>query len=303
LEVSEKNARRTFKLGFSGDGCEGTGLRWMDGGTGAGDIGARGLGEEAGRRALVLDGPRQEPAIYLTNYESVRDGKLDVSLFSGVSLDEASILRGFGGSKTFREFMRLFEGKSTYRFVATATPSPNEFIELLAYAAFLDVMDVGQAKTRFFKRNSTNADDLTLHPHKEREFWLWVSSWAIFLQRPSDLGYSDEGYDLPELDIHWHEINTSHDNAGAERSGQGRLLKNAALGLQDAAREKRESLPLRVAKLMELGSSSRARIASSGTILKPSVMRSRMPSRASHPSTGHRTWTSASRPSSSFLMG
>jgi DNA modification methylase len=148
--------------------------------------------------------------------------------------------------------MRLFEGKSTYRFVATATPSPNEFIELLAYAAFLDVMDVGQAKTRFFKRNSTNADDLTLHPHKEREFWLWVSSWAIFLQRPSDLGYSDEGYDLPELDIHWHEINTSHDNAGAERSGQGRLLKNAALGLQDAAREKRESLPLRLAKLMEL---------------------------------------------------
>jgi DNA modification methylase len=190
--------------------------------------------------------------LYLTNYESVRDGKLDVTPFGGVSLDEASILRGFGGSKTFREFMRLFEGKSTYRFVATATPSPNEFIELLAYAAFLDVMDVGQAKTRFFKRNSTNADDLTLHPHKEREFWLWVSSWAIFLQRPSDLGYSDEGYDLPELDIHWHEINTSHDNAGAERSGQGRLLKNAALGLQDAAREKRESLPLRIAKLMEL---------------------------------------------------
>jgi hypothetical protein len=113
---------------------------------------------------------------------------LTSAIFSGVSLDEASILRGFGGSKTFREFMRLFEGKSTYRFVATATPSPNEFIELLAYAAFLDVMDVGQAKTRFFKRNSTNADDLTLHPHKEREFWLWVSSWAIFLQRPSDLG-------------------------------------------------------------------------------------------------------------------
>jgi DNA modification methylase len=206
------------------------------------------------------DGGDAAPIIYLTNYESVRDGKLDVSHFSGVSLDEASILRGFGGSKTFREFMRLFEGKSTYRFVATATPSPNEFIELLAYAAFLDVMDVGQAKTRFFKRNSTNADDLTLHPHKEREFWLWVSSWAIFLQRPSDLGYSDEGYDLPELDIHWHEINTSHDNAGAERSGQGRLLKNAALGLQDAAREKRESLPLRIAKLMQLAAEADAEL-------------------------------------------
>jgi DNA modification methylase len=189
---------------------------------------------------------------YLTNYESIREGKLDVSLFSGVSLDEASILRGFGGTKTFRELMRLFEGTSTFRFVATATPSPNEFIELLAYAAFLGIMDVGQAKTRFFKRNSEKADELTLHPHKTREFWLWVSSWAVFLQRPSDLGYSDEGYELPEMEVHWHEIPSAHTNAGAEPSGQGRLLRNAAIGVVDAAREKRDSLPARIAKMMEL---------------------------------------------------
>jgi len=125
--------------------------------------------------------------LYLTNYETVRDGKLDPKLFTVVSLDEAGILRGFGGTKTFREFMRHFEGSGVYRCVATATPSPNEYIELLAYAAFLDVMDVGQAKTRFFKRDSTKADVLTLHPHKEREFWLWMATWAIFLQKPSDL--------------------------------------------------------------------------------------------------------------------
>ena len=189
---------------------------------------------------------------YLTNYESVRDRKIDMSLFSSVSLDEASILRGFGGTKTFRELMHLFEGTSTYRFVATAAPSPNEYIELLAYAAFLDIMDVGQAKTRFFKRNSEKADQLTLHPHKEREFWLWVSSWAVFLQRPSDLGYSDEGYELPELDVHWHEIPSVHTNAGVESSGQGRLLRNAAIGVVDAAREKRESLPARIDKMMEI---------------------------------------------------
>jgi hypothetical protein len=189
---------------------------------------------------------------YLTNYESVRDRKIDMSLFAGVNLDEASILRGFGGTKTFRELMHLFEGTSIYRFVATATPSPNEYIELLAYAAFLDIMDVGQAKTRFFKRNSEKADQLTLHPHKEREFWLWVSSWAIFLQRPSDLGYSDEGYELPELDVHWHEIPSIHANAGVESSGQGRLLKNAAIGVVDAAREKRDSLPGRIEKMLEL---------------------------------------------------
>jgi DNA modification methylase/predicted Zn-ribbon and HTH transcriptional regulator len=189
---------------------------------------------------------------YLTNYESVRDGKLNMDAFDVVLLDEASILRGFGGTKTFRELMRIFEGSATYRFVATATPSPNEFIELLAYAAFLDIMDVGQAKTRFFERNSEKADQLTLLPHKEREFWLWVSSWAVFLERPSDLGYSDEGFELPEMEVHWHEIPSEHNGAGYETSGQGRLLRNAALGVTEAAREKRDSLPARIAKMMEL---------------------------------------------------
>ena len=193
-----------------------------------------------------------EPGIYLTNYESVRDGKLDVSGFSVVSLDEAACLRGFGGTKTFREFMRLFEGKSTYRFVATATPSPNEYIELLAYAAFLDIMDVGQAKTRFFKRDSTKADQLTLHPHKASEFWLWVASWALFVQRPSDLGFSDEGYDMPALDVRWHEVASDHKNAGSDRSGQNLIFNDAAIGVSNAAREKRDSLGARISKLMEL---------------------------------------------------
>ena len=190
-------------------------------------------------------------AVFITNYESVREGKLDPTGFD-VSLDEASILRGFGGTKTFREFMRLFEHTPSYRFVATATPSPNEFIELLAYAAFLDVMDVGQAKTRFFRRDSEHADQLTIHPHKEREFWLWVASWALFVQKPSDLGFSDEGFDLPELDVRWHEIPSDHSEAGAERDGQARLFRPAALGVVEASREKRDSLPQRIAKLLEL---------------------------------------------------
>ncbi len=201
------------------------------------------------RRSAEVD----EDGIYLTNYESVRDGKLDVDLFEVACLDEASCLRGFGGTKTFREFMRLFDGRGPrFKFVATATPSPNAYIELLAYAAFLEVMDVGQAKTRFFKRDSEHADNLTLHPHKEEEFWLWVNTWAIFLQKPSDLGFSDEGYDLPPLDVRWHEIPTDHSGAGAERDGQGRMFKNAAIGVTDAAREKRSSLKARVDKLLEI---------------------------------------------------
>jgi len=189
--------------------------------------------------------------VYLTNYETVRDGKLDPRQFVGASLDEAAVLRGFGGTKTFREFMRLFDG-IRYKFVATATPSPNDFIELLAYSAFLEIMEVSEAKTRFFKRNSEKADELTIHEHKKKEFWLWCASWAIFLQRPSDLGYSDEGYELPELDIHWHEIASDHSQAGVDPSGQTRLLKGAAIGVTQASREKRDSLPARLSKLMEL---------------------------------------------------
>lgn len=215
-------------------------------------------------RSIEEAGPEEE--ICLTNYETIRDGKIDPNNFAVASLDEASVLRGFGGTKTFREFMRLFTGDSgpsgprnksarvARRFVATATPSPNDYIELLAYAAFLGIMDVSQAKTRFFKRDSTKADVLTLHPHKEHEFWLWVSSWALFVQRPSDLGFSDEGYELPEIDVRWHEVASDHSTAGSDRSGQGLLIKNAAIGVQDAAREKRESLPGRIAKLLELRS-------------------------------------------------
>lgn len=216
------------------------------------------------RRIEEADGD----GIYLTNYESIRDGKLDPSNFVVSSLDEASILRGFGGSKTFREFMRLFTGDSgpmqcrrgedkvKYRFVATATPSPNDYIELLAYADFLGIMDISQAKTRFFKRDSTHADKLTLHPHKEEEFWLWVSSWALFVNKPSDITLNekdDEGYILPDLDVHWHEIRTNNENPGLEKDGkQYKMFKDASFGLQEEAKEKRESLDDRIKKMLEL---------------------------------------------------
>jgi hypothetical protein len=193
--------------------------------------------------------------IYLTNYESVRDGKLDPRGFDVVSLDEAAILRGFGGTKTFRELMRLYEGSSAFRFVATATPSPNEYLELASYSAFLDILDVGQVKTRFFKRNSEKADRLTLHPHMEDEFWHWVASWALFLNKPSDLGHDDKGYDLPPLDVRWHEVESPmapYFGEGQHKDGQGFMFRDASLGVTDAAREKRMSLDVRVAKTAEI---------------------------------------------------
>ena len=182
--------------------------------------------------------------VHLTNYESVRDGRLDPNLFTAASLDEASVLRSFG-SKTYQQFLTLFD-QVRYRFVATATPSPNRFKELIHYAGFLGVMDTGQALTRWFKRDSTQANNLTLYPHKEREFWLWVASWALFLQRPSDLGYSDEGYDLPPITVHFVEVPVDHAGAEPDRDGQGNLFRDAAIGVRDAAREKRDTLPARI---------------------------------------------------------
>lgn len=189
------------------------------------------------------------PGLYITNYESVRDGRLSVEQFNAASLDEASVLRSFG-SLTYQSFLTLFEGVK-YRFVATATPSPNRYKELIHYAGFLGIMDTGQALTRFFKRDSTKANHLELHPHKEKEFWLWVSSWAVFLQRPSDLGYSDDGYSLPKLQVHYHRV-TAPSVTHCDKRGQFKLVNDAALSLTEASREKRGSMAARVGKMREI---------------------------------------------------
>ena len=190
------------------------------------------------------------PGLYVTNYESVRDGKLDPSQFVAVSLDEASILRSFG-SKTYQTFLPLF-ADVPYRFVATATPSPNRYKELIHYAGYLGVMDTGQALTRFFQRDSTKANNLTLYPHKEREFWLWLNTWSIFLQSPADIGCDDTGYDLPGLDVIWEEVDADHTAVAFDRDGAAPLFKGAALSMVDAAREKRATLDARVKKLTGL---------------------------------------------------
>lgn len=191
-----------------------------------------------------------DDGLYITNYESVRDGKLDVNLFRGVSLDEASILRSYG-SKTYQTFLQLFD-QIPYRFVATATPAPNRYKELIHYAGFLGVMDTGQALTRFFQRDSTQANNLTLYPHMVEEFFAWLHSWALFVQRPSDLGYSDDGYALPELSVTYHELPTPVPVGKFDSDGQAKMLADAALSLKHAAEEKRASIPARVKKAIEI---------------------------------------------------
>ena len=186
----------------------------------------------------------KQGAIYLTNYERVRDGDIDPKAFTACALDEASVLRSYG-SKTYQTFLDKFRGVK-YKLVATATPSPNKYKELIHYAGFLEVMDTGQALTRFFKRDSTKANHLTLYPHKEEEFWLWVSTWALMIVDPSDLGYDATGYVLPEMEIRTHVLEDDY-NQSADRDGQLKMTNDAAMGLKEAAREKRDSIEARVA--------------------------------------------------------
>lgn len=186
--------------------------------------------------------------IVLTNYERVRDGDIRPEYFIATSLDEASVLRSFG-SKTYQTFLDKFKNVP-YKLVATATPSPNKYKELIHYAGYLEVMDTGQALTRFFQRDSTKANNLKLYPNMEDEFWMWVSSWALFITRPSDLNpdYSDEGYDLPPLDVRWHELPVHYGDT-ADRDGQMQLFQEAAEGLKEAAEVKRDSIDKRVAEM------------------------------------------------------
>ena len=188
--------------------------------------------------------------IIVTNYERVRDGDIRPDYFCATSLDEASVLRSFG-SKTYQTFLDKFKNVP-YKLVATATPSPNRYKELIHYAGYLEVMDTGQALTRFFQRDSTKANNLTLYPNMEDEFWLWVSSWALFITKPSDLNqeYSDEGYALPPLKVNWHELPIKYGDS-IEKDGQIKLFNEAA-GLKEAAQVKRESILQRVRKMKEI---------------------------------------------------
>lgn len=193
----------------------------------------------------------QADGMYITNYERVRDGDIDPKEFISVTLDEAAVLRDFG-SKTYQTFLQKFKGIK-YKLCCTATPDPNKYKELIHYGGFLEIMDTGQALTRFFQRDSTKANNLTLYPHKEEEFWLWISSWALFIGKPSDVNpaYSDEGYDLPPLEVRWHRLPYKNTDK-FDKFGQLQLFTEASATLQDAAEVKRLSIGSRISKMLEI---------------------------------------------------
>jgi DNA modification methylase len=191
-----------------------------------------------------------ENIIYCTNYERIRKGDIDPAIFGGVSFDEASIIRNLQ-TETTNYVLNHFSSLN-YRFVATATPTPNDYIEILNYADYLGVIDRGHALTRFFQRDSTKAGHLTLYDNKKDEFWKWVATWAVFINKPSDLGYNDEGYNLPKLNFHEVEVKNYTDDVITNKHGDIIMFKDNTKSLIDVSREKSESVDIRVQKAFEI---------------------------------------------------
>jgi hypothetical protein len=173
--------------------------------------------------------------LVVTNYEMA--SRFDPTQFAGVALDEADIISNFVG-KTNRLLTAMF-AETAYRLVATATPAPNDLIELGRYSQFLGIMESGEMLTRYFIRDSQSAATLRLrHWAAAGPFWDWLASWAVTIGLPSDLGdYSDDGYILPPLSVEQHTVDVDYGRALA----QGQLFPGVRQSATDMWATKHET--------------------------------------------------------------
>lgn len=147
--------------------------------------------------------------ISLVNYEKLH--LFDPSSFVGVVLDESSILKNYTG-KTKRKLLDAYS-KTPYRLACTATPAPNDHMELGNQADFLGVMPSNEMLSRWFINDTMKAGGYRLKKHAVQDFWRWVASWAICIERPSDIGHCDDGYELPPLNTIEHVVELSREEA------------------------------------------------------------------------------------------
>jgi hypothetical protein len=144
--------------------------------------------------------------VYVTNYQKI--DHFDLSQFGGVIIDESSILKSTDGH--YRTRMIHECAGIPFRLAATATPAPNDFMELGNHAEFLGVMSNTDMLATFFTHDGGETQKWRLKGHAENVFWEWVASWAVLLRKPSDLGYPNEGYDLPPLVQHQHIVGVEY---------------------------------------------------------------------------------------------
>lgn len=193
--------------------------------------------------------------IVICNYERLH--YFDTNDFVGVICDESSILKNFDGKIKLE--VTSFVKKKPYRFLSTATPSPNDFIELgtsseaLGYMGYMDMLG------KFFKNNQNSVDSTNrnigekfyLKPHAEKDFFAWVNQWSIMCKMPSDLGFSDERYVLPKLFINQHVVKNQ---SLTDVNGQINIFTPIAKSMTEVRHEQKQTEEKRCEKAIELAS-------------------------------------------------
>lgn len=189
--------------------------------------------------------------IVVCNYERLH--YFNSSDFEAVILDESSILKNFDGA--FKTQITEFMKKIKYRFLSTATPAPNDFIELGTSSEALGYLGHMEMLTRYFGNNENNirpqeiACKWYLKPHAKDAFFRWVNSWSISIQKPSDIGFSDDGYILPELIKNIHKVKNKNNMI---INGQIQLFNYEAKSMSEVREEQKLTIPQRCEKAVEL---------------------------------------------------
>lgn len=196
--------------------------------------------EEAAKIGIAIkycrDDSQVEPGITITNYEMLEH--FDLDSFAGVVLDESSILKNHS-SKTREALVQSFRN-TPYKLSCTATPSPNDYIELGNQADFLGVMNAQEMLATFFTHDGGDTSKWRLKGHGKVRFWEWMAGWSICIRNPSDLGFDGSAYDLPPLNIVEHVV-----SSGELMDGQ--LFHVVAQSLSERREAKRNSMDDRVA--------------------------------------------------------
>lgn len=185
--------------------------------------------------------------INIANYEILH--KFQPDDFSAIILDEASILKGGSLGKTSNELVK-FAATIPYRLSATATPAPNDLVELAFHAEFLGIMRESEIKALFFTQDGNSSNKFRLKRNAVDHFYKWLASWAIAMRKPSDLGYSDDGFNLPELIIEQITIDSS------EQFSNGMLFQMEAHGIDEQRRARKGSISDRVQASADLVNNS-----------------------------------------------
>ncbi len=202
---------------------------------------------------VVRDQSECEEGLNITNYEMLQH--FDASEFVGVVLDESSIIKHKDG-KTRQMIQDMFE-ETKYKLCCTATPAPNDFMELGTHAQFLGVMKQTEMLATFFVHDGGETQNWRLKGHAEKKFFEWVAGWAACFKRPQDLGYEEEGYELPELRIHEESVEST-----STELIDGQMMMFAPVGktLLERRSARRNSLMDRVARAAEIANETREQV-------------------------------------------